>query len=622
MAEHEHEPEQHEGHFEYRSTIFEQKTFGDHVRDLFKKAPYFMISLALTTTCLALATVMKLSEEKKQADAKPIEAGIAKSLEDKPKEEEVKKRDIFDTHDAAVEQIESEVQTNEPELTFPDSNFVYGDHNETDNGEDFGMAKGSGNDFTMANSQGKNMFDSIGVGGGSGRGGKGGYGGPFGGRRNMTVRGGKGASAKTESAVEAGLRWLARHQDDNGAWSPDGFTKNCQGGTVCEHAKGFGYPEYETGNTGLALLAFLGAGYDHRSPKQWTDPFSKKVIRVGDVVKKGLLFLKDRQDEAGNICEAQNPKWGYNHSIGTLAMTEAYGLSRAPQWKGVAQKAIDALVNGQNPAPGGTGLWAWRYRPQCGDNDISVTGWAVMALKSAELAGLRFSQGSMDGAFNFCEEVTDKTTGHVGYTKREEAGQQVKALGKNDDHANHPALAAVGMCVRTFVRHNSEDPMLEAGAKLMIKDLPKYDKAKKTVDFYYWYYGSLALNQFDGPESPRANKGGYWKEWEAALKKALLDNQVNNPKLCADGSWDGDDRWGVDGGGRVYSTAINTLTFEVYYRYSNSFGTVKKKDAKGGAAPPREAKPGEAKPAEKPVEKPADKPAEKPAEKAPEKKDN
>lgn len=603
--------------FEYRSSIFETKSAGERMKDLIRSSPYFMIALAFNTTLLALATVWKLSEDKPKVEQKALEASVAKPVEEAPKEEEIKKREIFDAADAAVETIDTDVQTNEQELVFPDQNFVYGDHNETDNGEDYGMAKGDNTQFNLANSSGKNMFDSIGVGGGSGRGGRGGYGGPFGGRKNMTVRGGKGKLAQTESAVEAGLRWLSRHQDENGAWSPDNFIRNCQGGTVCEHSKGFGYPEYEIGNTSLALLAFLGAGYDHRATKSWTDPFTKKVIRVGDVVKRGLTFLKDHQDEAGNLCESTNSKWGYNHSIAALAMSEAYGLSRAPHWKTVAQKAIDALVNGQNPAPGGTGLWAWRYRPQSGDNDISVTGWCVMALKSAELAGLRTSQGSMEGAFNFCEEVTDKTSGKVGYTKREEAGQQVKAIGKNDDYANHDALAAVGMCVRTFVRHNSDDPMLEAGAKWLVKDLPTWDKKAKKVDYYYWYYASLALNQFDGPESPRPTKGSYWKPWEEALKAALLPNQVNNQKLCSDGSWDGDDRWGVDGGGRVYATAINTLTFEVYYRYSNSFGVVKTK--KAGAAP--------AKPGEKPGEKPATAGngeknlPEKTGEKAPEKKE-
>ena len=39
----------------------------------------------------------------------------------------------------------------------------------------------------------------------------------------------------------------------------------------------------------------------------------------------------------------------------------------------------------------------------------------------------------------------------------------------------------------------------------------------------------------------------------------------------AKGSWDPVDAWGEDGG-RVYATAINTLTLEIYYRYMNAFG--------------------------------------------------
>ncbi len=568
-----HESNQNQPDFEYRSAAFESKSFSEWMRDRIKQSPYFFIAAAFNLTLLSLAAVWKLGEEQAKREEKPIEATISKPVDDaKEAEPEVLKRDIFEMQDAAIETIDTEVLTNEPELTFPDDNFVYGDHNETDNGEDYGMAKGDNTDFNFANSSGKNLFDAIGVGGNSGRGGRGGYGGPFGGRRNMTVRGGKGGNAKTESAVDAGLRWLARHQDEDGSWSPENYLKNCQGGTVCD---GKGYPEHQIGVTALALLGFLGAGYDQRSPKQWTDPFTKRVIRVGDVVKNGLKYLRSNQDEAGSFVSSSNSKWGYNHSIAALAMCEAYGLSRSPLWKESAQKSIDNLIAGQNPAPGGSGYLAWRYRPLSGDNDISVTGWCVMALKSAELAGLKISQNSMEGAFNFCEEVTDKATGHVGYTKREEAGQQVKQPGKNDDYLNHPALSSVGMCVRTFVNHDLDDPMLKAGAELMKRDLPVWDKKKKSNDYYYWYYASLALNQYDGPDSPRQNKGEYWNAWNTELKKALLDNQVNNPKLCTDGSWDADDRWGFEGG-RVYATATNVLTFEVYYRYGNAFGVTKK----------------------------------------------
>jgi hypothetical protein len=35
-----------------------------------------------------------------------------------------------------------------------------------------------------------------------------------------------------------------------------------------------------------------------------------------------------------------------------------------------------------------------------------------------------------------------------------------------------------------------------------------------------------------------------------------------------DGSWDPtQSRWGVERGGRIYTTALGTMTLEVYYRY-------------------------------------------------------
>ncbi len=56
------------------------------------------------------------------------------------------------------------------------------------------------------------------------------------------------------------------------------------------------------------------------------------------------------------------------------------------------------------------------------------------------------------------------------------------------------------------------------------------------------------------------------------MKAALLPNQKLAKHGCENGSWDpSEDRWGFEGG-RVYATAMNCLTLEVYYRYANVFG--------------------------------------------------
>ncbi len=110
---------------------------------------------------------------------------------------------------------------------------------------------------------------------------------------------------------------------------------------------------------------------------------------------------------------------------------------------------------------------------------------------------------------------------------------------------------------------NKSDPRLSAGCDLLLRDKPKWDG--NAIDFYYWYYASLALFQFDG------HKGSRWKQWNEPMMNALVKNQNVKSSGCRRGSWEPVGRWCGEGG-RVYATAINALTLEVYYRYANVFG--------------------------------------------------
>jgi len=379
------------------------------------------------------------------------------------------------------------------------------------------------------------------------------------GKRNAIKAGG--GSEKTEQAVLAALGWLARHQNPDGGWSGAGFVDRCSGSNCGDP----GEKDYDAGVTGLALLAFLGAGYTPVSRGEVNDPITHRVYRLGDVVKNAVDWLLNNQGPDGCIGPKVS-KMVYNQSICALALSEAYGMTGTKTLKEPAQKAIDFLFQARNPGK------AWRYTPKCGENDTSVTGWCVMALKSAELSGLNVGRSTLVEAKRWLDDVTDKNYGKVGYTSLEDAGVKVVIPGKNEDYTYHEVLAAVGMVVRTFVDHDRKDPILEMGAKLLANDSPVWDQEKKTNDYYYWYYGTLALFQFDGPDS--GGEGKYWKGWNMAVIRALVKNQRSADAGCAEGSWDADDRWGFEGG-RVYATAINALTMEVYYRYPHAFGAPK-----------------------------------------------
>jgi hypothetical protein len=532
---------------------------GSWIAQAARNTPWWAISIAFHALILACLTLITFSKE----IFKP-EAPTVVQIMPKPKtkvELPERPRGIVDR--AGLNTGEP-VQSNEPAIFFPGAEES--DHNESADGEDYGQMKGDSYEFLSAlpgseggtkgrqPGKGQGVYDAMGVGGGGGGAGR--YGGRFGGRRNLVARGG--GSQATESAVLAGLRWLARHQGPDGGWHAETFSACCAPGTKCS---GEGYKDFDVGLTGLSLLAFLGAGYTHLSRETYEDAYTHQKISFGNVVKKGIKYLQSVQDEDGCF----GPRVGefmYNHALGSLAMAEAYGLTNAAQYRPIAEKGIAFLSAAQNPYRG------WRYTVKPGDNDTSVTGWCVMALKSADISGIATSRSGYEGAKSWIDSVTEES-GQIGYNGLGKVDVVVK--GKNEQWGPHPSMTAIGLLCKIFIDKNPNDAKLEKHAAIVVKDPPVWDEQKHTIDFYYWYYGTLALFQFDGPN------GKYWKQWNESMKNALVQHQKVRKDGCEDGSWDpAVDRWGFQGG-RIYATAINVLTLEVYYRYENVFGAGKRK---------------------------------------------
>jgi hypothetical protein len=301
----------------------------------------------------------------------------------------------------------------------------------------------------------------------------------------------------------------------------------------------------------MATLAFLGGGYTPDSRDEVPDPAGKdRVLKFGEVVRSGLKWLIAQQDREGCVGE-RGMKYGYNHAITTLALAEAHAMTRPDFLKAPAQKAVDFLVAAQNPGKG------WRYSAKCGDNDSSVTAWAVSALELAQIAGLKVPKAASEGALAWFDEVTEKNGYYqVGYNARSTG--KVYVPGQNEHFDHHATMSAAGIVSRIFIERRTTAPEM-AVSHVLAADLPLWKP--NGIDFYYWYYGSLALFQFDGPDGP------MWKRWSTAMGQALTPNQKTGDEGCAAGSWDPSvDRWGVPGG-RIYATALNALTLETSARY-------------------------------------------------------
>ncbi|MCO5165505.1 MAG: terpene cyclase/mutase family protein [Planctomycetes bacterium] len=373
------------------------------------------------------------------------------------------------------------------------------------------------------------------------RGLSGGASGAYGSRFATGAPGPEGGGKETEEAVRAALEWLRRHQDPDGAWRST-WAERCQDDRCKGGVWQDGGGDHAVGYTGLAVLAFLGNGNTHRFAK---------VRAYRPVVQRALRFLRSKQRADGRIGWERPDEQAYDHMIATMALCEAYAITRDFELKTPAQRATEFLVEAQNPGLG------WRYAPRGGRNDSSVTGWAVLALKAAHTAGFSIPPQAFDGARSWFLRATDSEA-NTGY---QTPGGGSSFLGPNDGKFDEqPTNTGVALLSRLLMGERRSTDALRQATKHLLAAPPSWPSREQVrkVNFYYWYYGTYAMFQMGGQP---------WHDWNAQLKQALLPHQRRGG--CADGSWDPDCPWALVGG-RVYATAINALTFEIYYRYERA----------------------------------------------------
>ncbi len=344
------------------------------------------------------------------------------------------------------------------------------------------------------------------------------------GARIAEVPASKSAEDPKRVAVKLALDWFASNQRDDGWWV-------------------YGDEEIVTLNAGpasLVLLCYLGAGY---SPLE--GPYS-------EVISKGLQAILDGQEKDGALVERAGHSFIYYHCLATLTLAEAYGRTGHPAFLQPLEKAVDYIVRARAPYGG------WRYDvPSAGDSDTSVTAWAYQALYAASIAGLDIPEDTNATVLDFIDSLTDTSTGRVGYIGPKAGGRSARVVGLNDEfsYTGEPMTGA-GLAIRCLAAGNAR---LCAKHVNLISRSPLSWESKEQ-DSYYAYYGSLALSLYpkNGSSHSRARK------WTDNAAKLILKNQIK--KGATAGSWDPTDVWGV-GAGRIYTTAMYTLSLENSWRY-------------------------------------------------------
>ncbi len=360
-----------------------------------------------------------------------------------------------------------------------------------------------------------------------------------------------GGNGSTEGAVARGLRWLAEHQDGDGGWSASAFDLHCRHKMPCS---GKGLSDFDTGITALAVLAFLAA--DHLPGSQEVlletrqDPLALKADTESQPyrrnVEKALEYLLNRQDGSGAF-GARGENYLYNHAVATFAMGEAYTRCRTQKYKASTVAAIGFSVNTQQEGGG------WDYTSRStGRNDLSITGWQLMALNAAIGAGLEVPDGTLARAERFLDRAVTPEGDGIYANLGQEAGRR----GIN--------MVAVGLLSRFYLGTLPTEKKARRAAERILKTPPDWaamNNWERTFQsYYYWYIATLCLFQLQGES---------WKAWNVFLQRAVLPLQ--SQRGHEEGSWPPEPNWVGISGGRVYATAINVLTLETYYRHEPLF---------------------------------------------------
>lgn len=369
-----------------------------------------------------------------------------------------------------------------------------------------------------------------------------------------------------EGRVIAALDWLVDHQEEDGSWSPARFheatnrtnaeaTYNLKFRLPADESGDIGWSKPETepivGVTGLALMAFAGAGFDHVSGN-----YEKPV-------RSALDFLLKQQLPEGGFVADDRSHFAYEQATATMAIADLYGLTGDEKLKTPLATACACIIAAQNPGLG------WRYQPQQGINDTSCTGYMMLALHKAGEAGIELDlkhvrKGVEDWLDLACVKVRgDRKTGYDSPGSNNSRLRSAMADQPKGFETNETMDAVHGLLRIHSGKKVRKDSLLKTLRDVVRRSehVPVW-KARK-IDLQFWFWGTLFLKVCK-----------YWDDWREKLYAALLDNQrgfsshdktaghTSAKVLDEYGSWDAVSAWS-EAGGRVYTTAMGAILLSI-----------------------------------------------------------
>ncbi|RMF78934.1 MAG: hypothetical protein D6744_09630 [Planctomycetota bacterium] len=309
---------------------------------------------------------------------------------------------------------------------------------------------------------------------------------------------------ETERAIEAGLRYLASVQNQDGSWRTNGSTGS-----------------YPTAMTALAGLAMLAHGSTPTEGEYAQNVSSALTYLLKSARRDGLIA----QLEEESHCM-------HGHGFAMLFLAECYGMEedtrRQAQIRLALQRAIELTARSQSAAGG------WLYTPDSGGDEGSVTVTQVQALRACRNAGLAVPKRVIDRAMQYLHDSTNDDGG-IRY--------QV-----SDSGPSRPAITAAAVACY-FNAGLYDDPRALKALEYVVNELSPRRAAHNRY-FGHYYYAHLYMAQVMYLAGPQR-----WRPYYDAMQEILVEKQNEQ-----DGSWMGDHV------GPTYGTAVALLILQIPYK--------------------------------------------------------
>ena len=350
----------------------------------------------------------------------------------------------------------------------------------------------------------------------------------------VMTRGGRGyGDANTEATVLKVLWWLKATQSADGSWPTKSGTKS------------------PLANTGFAVLTYLAHGETPSSSENF-----------GETVQKAMQYLIDSQyvDNSGTVRFKGVDGNEYAFLIATYALCETYGMTKNPNTKTAAMKALQRIVDSQSP----TGGWDYKMNKASTRDDLSYAGWALQALKAGKMAGMH------PKGLDECIKKAIKCLKTRSFDK-----------GSFTYCANaryHRGLTATG-CLAMQLLGFADQPEVRQSLEYMKDWRPSFDAEGMNTATpkdcpspqYYSYYAAQCKYQAGMRQGATTSDQKIWQTWNEAMKKLYppsiktLPEKVKGPdgKEHAQGYYENKDTWSTR---PVMDTCLAALQLMVYYR--------------------------------------------------------